>query len=87
MNRAPSELSPAASEALVAPRPILRSGKRAEDTAAGCRAKAAADLVRAVVPGGDYRRVRLERSAEVWSARADLLDRLEEKFRSRTAVA
>lgn len=87
MNRAPAELSPAASEALAAPRPTLRSSKRAEDTAAGCRANAAADLVRAVEPGGDYRRVRLERSAEIWSARADLLDRLDENHKARIAAA
>jgi len=83
MNRAPAHLS----GAVPAPRLVPRSGKRAEDTAAGCRANAAADLVRAVAPGGDYRRVRLERSAEIWSARADLLDRLNEKSRKRTAAA
>jgi hypothetical protein len=87
MNQSPAELSLATSGAVAAPRHNVRAGKRAEDTAAGCRAKAAADLVRAVAPGDDYRRVRLERSAEFWSARADLLDRLEEKFRARTAAA
>ena len=61
------------------PRHIVRSGKRAEDTAVGCRANAAADLGRAGAPGGDFMRVRLEHSAAVWSARADLLDRLEKK--------
>jgi hypothetical protein len=69
-----------------APRHIVRSGKRAEDTALGCRANAAANLVRANAPGGDYMRERLEHSASVWSARADLLERLEKKFRSRIAA-
>jgi len=61
------------------PRHIARSGKRAEDTARGCRANAAADLGRAGAPGGDFMRLRLEHSAAVWSERADLLDRLEKK--------
>ncbi|HEV2817158.1 MAG TPA: hypothetical protein VGW40_08060 [Allosphingosinicella sp.] len=69
------------------PRHIARSGKRAEDTAAGCRANAAADLGRAGVPGGDFMRLRLEHSAAVWSERADLLERLEKKFRDRARPA
>jgi hypothetical protein len=78
-----------ASSVLVAmhrPRPsphIVRSGKRAEDTAAGCRANAAADLGRAGAPGSDFMRLRLEHSAAVWTERADLLDRLERKSRQR----
>lgn len=87
MNSAPSSLSPAPSSSVPAPRHIVRSGKRAEDTAVGCRANAAANLVRANAPGGDYMRERLEHSASVWSARADLLERLDEKFRMRTAAA
>ena len=69
------------------PRHIVRSGQRAEDTAIGCRANAAADLGRAGAPGGDFRRVRLEHSAAVWSARADLLDRLEKNSRKRANEA
>jgi hypothetical protein len=65
---------------------IVRSGKRTEDTGAGCRAKAAADLVRACAPGGDFMRVRLERSAAVWTERADLLERLEKKYQLRTGA-
>ena len=67
-----------------APRHIGRSGKRHEDTAAGCRANAAADLGRARAPGGDFMRMRLERSAAVWSERADLLERIEKSFEART---
>jgi hypothetical protein len=69
------------------PRHIARSGKRTEDTMAGCRANAAADLVRAEAPGGDFMRMRLEHSAAVWSERADLLERLEKKSRLRAACA
>lgn len=69
------------------PRHIVRSGKRAEDTGLGCRAKAAADLVRAGAPGGDFMRLRLEHSAAVWTERADLLERLEEQSRQRTRDA
>jgi hypothetical protein len=70
---------PAAPRAAAAARHIVRSGKRAEDTAAGCRANATADLLRANAPGGDFMRLRLEHSAAVWSERADLLTRLEKK--------
>jgi hypothetical protein len=65
------------------PRPAVRSGKRHEDTATGCRANAAADLGRAHAPGGDFMRARLEHSAAVWTTRADLLERLEKKFQAR----
>lgn len=68
-----------APRAPAAARHIVRSGKRAEDTAAGCRANASADLLRAHAPGGDFMRLRLEHSAAVWSERADLLARLEKK--------
>jgi hypothetical protein len=65
----------------------VRHGKRAEDTGAGCRANAAADLARAHAPGGDYMRVRLEHSAAVWTARATLLERLELNFQRRMHAA
>jgi hypothetical protein len=64
-----------------------RHNKRAEDTGAGCRANAAADLARAGAPGGDYMRVRLERSAAVWTERAALLERLEKNFKRRILAA
>ena len=70
-----------------APRVAGRQGKRAEDTGAGCRANAAADLARAGAPGGDYRRLRLEHSAAIWTERAILLERLETKFRRRMRAA
>lgn len=80
-------MSSAPSDAPAPSRHIARSGKRAEDTAVGCRARAAADLGRAGAPGGDFMRARLEHSAAVWSERADLLDRLERKFLRRTSAA
>ena len=64
-------------------KPPVRHNKRAEDTGAGCRANAAADLARAGAPGGDYMRERLERSAAVWTERATLLERLERNFKRR----
>lgn len=70
-----------------APRQAVRSGKRTEDTGAGCRANAAADLARAGAPGGDFMRMRLEQSAAVWSERAELLERLERNFARRKAGA
>jgi hypothetical protein len=70
-----------------APPPRLRGGRRDEDTAAGCRAKAAADLARAGVPGTDPMRWRMEHSAAAWTARADLLERQEKAFEARMTGA
>ena len=64
-----------------------RPNRRAEDTGAGCRANAAADLLRASAPGGDYMRQRLEHSAAVWTERAGLLERIERNFKRRTLAA
>jgi hypothetical protein len=74
-----------AAPAKAGPQSPARTGRRAEDTGAGCRANAAADLARAGAPGGDYMRQRLEQSAAVWAERATLLERLEDKFKQRTA--
>ncbi|MGQ0589208.1 MAG: hypothetical protein ACT4N8_06715 [Sphingosinicella sp.] len=63
----------------------FRASKRAEDTAVGCRANAAADLVRAAASGREYFRHRLEHSAAVWTARAELLERLARKLAARMA--
>jgi hypothetical protein len=81
------EGAPAAPSNKASPRPGSPSGKRAEDTGAGCRAKAAADLARAHAPGGDYMRQRLEHSAAMWAERAGLLERIEKKFMQRTRTA
>ena len=58
--------------------------KKPEDTAEGCRAMAEADHSRAAEMGGDRLRFRIERSADAWTARAELLERLEAR---RTAEA
>ena len=63
-------------------RRTLRTSRRAEDTAVGCRDKAAADLVRAA-SGAVQFRWRLEHSAAAWTARAEMLERLDLKFAAR----
>jgi hypothetical protein len=51
--------------------------KQPQDTAVGCRAFAAANLASAAALTGAYPRARMEHSAATWTARADLLHRLE----------
>jgi hypothetical protein len=51
--------------------------KRAENTADGCRSMAQDDRSRAEESDSDRMRFRLACSAEAWTARAELLDRLE----------
>lgn len=51
--------------------------KKNEDTADGCREMAKDDRTRAEESDSDRMRFRLTCSADAWSARADLLDRLE----------
>ncbi|WP_114951486.1 hypothetical protein [Sphingosinicella terrae] len=58
--------------------------KRPEDTPQGCRALAAADLDRAGAADAGHATDRFRHSAATWTARADMLDRLEAKFRART---
>ena len=60
--------------------------RRAEDTAAGCRSFAANDLVRAAEIVNTHMRVSHERSADAWTARAELLERLESRFNERLAI-
>ncbi len=57
--------------------------RRAEDTAAGCRALAAADLHRAATLGADPLRWRMEHSAAAWTRRAELLELAEKRFEAR----
>jgi hypothetical protein len=56
--------------------PAAPSGKR-EDSAAGCRSLASDDRDRAEDSDSDRMRFRLACSAEAWTNRAELLDRLE----------
>ena len=67
--------------------PPVRGGKRDEDTAAGCRAKAAADRVRAEALGADRMRWRMEHSAAAWTARAEILEMIERKADARRSAA
>jgi hypothetical protein len=53
--------------------------RRPEDTAAGCRLLASDDQARAEQSDSTHMRERLIGSAEAWSARAALLERLESK--------
>ena len=64
-------------------RPKARTKKAPQDTAAGCRIRADADLVASLAILIANQRVRLERSAATWTARADLLQSLEERFAAR----
>ena len=65
----------------------MSSGKRKrEDSPEGCREMAEADRGKAAASDNAHMRACLERSAETWSARARLLDRLQANFEAR-AVA
>ena len=57
--------------------------KQAHDTASGCRTLAANDLVRAGGMETERGRAKLEHSAATWSARADMLQRLDESAEAR----
>ena len=64
-----------------------RPQKSAEDTAAGCRAFAEADTVRASLMDTENGRLRLEASAESWTKRAQLMQRMDDSFEARQAIA
>lgn len=57
--------------------------KKREDTAAGCRTLAEDDQARAATAGSDHMRQILERSAQAWATRANMLERLETEFTER----
>ena len=59
------------------------SPRKPEDSADGCRAFAASDRERASATGNTHIRATFERSAEAWSVRAGLLDRIEQSFNAR----
>jgi len=59
-----------------------RGGKR--DSSALCRERAAADLLESAAMINANQRIRLETSAASWTARADVLQRVEESFARRT---
>lgn len=59
--------------------------KSPHDTAAWCRDRAEADLLASVTMAIANERIRLETSAASWSARADLLQRLDDSAAARMA--
>ncbi len=64
-----------------------RTQKAVHDTAVGCRGLAAADLARASLSDTVNGRRRLELSASTWVSRAQLIQRLDDSFAARRAVA
>jgi hypothetical protein len=62
---------------------VTSGRRRPEDTAQGCRSLAENDRGRAAAVAGEHMRATLERSADAWAARAQLLDRLETSFNAR----
>jgi hypothetical protein len=73
------------SEAVASP-PRAVSRKR-EDTSLGCREMAAADRVRAEATDTAHMRGRMESSADAWTSRADMLQRLERSHDARIAAS
>ena len=65
----------------------MSSAKRKpEDSAQGCRDLERGSREQAAAMTSEHMRAVLERSAEAWSARAKLLDRIERDFSTRTAA-
>lgn len=57
------------------------------NNAAGCRLLAAGNMAEAAARGVGNRKLRLEHSAAVWVARAEMLERLDRKRAIRLAAA
>ena len=64
---------------------LARPHRQPQDTVAGCRDRASADLAEAEGMDTAHGRTRLEHSAASWTKRGDLLQRLEDSFQARTA--
>jgi hypothetical protein len=64
-----------------------RTQKAVQDTVAGCHGLAAADIARASLMDTENGRRRLESSALSWANRAELIQRLDDSFEERRAVA
>ncbi len=65
----------------------MPQSRRVEDTAAGCRDRAAASLAEAAGMDTVNGKTRLEASAATWTSRADLLQRLEHLHEARRTAA
>jgi len=57
--------------------------RKRENTAEGCRELALGDQSRAADAGSEHMRKALERSADAWTTRAQLLERLDARFNAR----
>ncbi len=68
---------------------LIQKGRLSHDTAAGCHAMAAADIVRAAGMDTAMGRAKLEHSAASWTSRGDMLQRLSlsHEARLRSAAA
>ena len=66
---------------------MRQHGKQPQDTAAGCRIRAEADLEQAGRMDTAHGRERFEHSAASWTARGDLLARLDASRAVRQAMA
>lgn len=64
---------------------LTRTRRQTQDTVAGCRERAAANLTEAATLDVANGRWKLEHSAAAWTSRADLLERLEAKHDARVA--
>jgi len=60
-----------------------RISKQPADTVAGCRDRAAADLLAAAAMSTRNEQLRMEASSASWVARADLLQRMDDSFAAR----
>jgi hypothetical protein len=60
-----------------------RGSKLPQDTIAGCRCRADSDLLASVAMLTANQRLRLETSAASWTARADMLQRLDDTHLAR----
>ena len=66
--------------------PLMRHTRQPQDTAAGCRLRAEADLKQAERMDTARGRERFEHSAACWTARGDLLARLDASRAARQAI-
>ena len=83
-------VSDAATEAPARPNdpvPYLRKGpKQAHDTAEGCRENARVDAAQAAGMANSNARSKYEHSAASWTARADMLQRIDNSHDARAAA-
>lgn len=70
---------------VVPQRPAARTNKAPQDTAAGCRVRAEADLLASVSMLTANERIRLETSSASWGARAALLQSIDDRTAARKA--